>query len=89
MFMPYRFQVVCEFILMPIFIVFPNDSYELFVYTSYSAMEQFVLSVAKTQGAWCKIIQYDGTDELVPTLKYDIQSNLLSRSNVCNSVSTT
>jgi hypothetical protein len=89
MFMLTYFQIKLEFILMPIYIVFPKDDFEIYVFTSYSAMEQFVLRVAKKQGSWCKVTQYDGTDQLMPTLEYDIHSNLLNRRNACDSVSTT
>lgn len=87
MFIFTRFHTGIEFILMPIYIVFPKDTFEMFVYSSYSAMEQAVLNRAKTLGAWCTIIQYDGTDELIPKLEYHIHSNLLVRTNVGDSLS--
>lgn len=74
-----------------LYVVVPIDAKwrDLSFFTSYSAMEQFVLNFARIQKrrpsimSWCEVYAYDGEDELHPVFKYTIQENLtLSRTTL-------
>ena len=64
---------------MRTYIVIPHHSHtwdNVTVYSSFSAAEQFVLQVARmlaqtnVEWDWCKVLAYEGQDELHPTFVY-------------------
>jgi hypothetical protein len=64
---------------MLLYFVVPHHHHtwdDITVYSSFSAVEQFVLQVAamlaerKSDPNWCKILAYEGQDELHPTFVY-------------------
>lgn len=66
---------------MHVYIVVPRYEHtwdEVNVYSSFSAVEQFVLQVASLLARdgrdpnWCKILAYEGQDDLHPMFVYTI-----------------
>lgn len=77
---------------MPVYVVMPKDDLATIehatVFSSYSAMEQYVLKYARARAAlrydadWCTVIMYDGVDTLEKVFMYWSSPNgcLLNRS---------
>lgn len=65
---------------MPVYVVMPKDDLATIehatVFSSYSAMEQYVLKYAQVrvkmryEADWCSVIMYDGVDTLEKTFLY-------------------
>jgi hypothetical protein len=61
-----------------IYVLIPKDGSPMRLFTSFSSIEQVVVTEALTRKAlgyltpWCYVLEYEGLDELVYVMRYEI-----------------
>ena len=64
-----------------IYVLIPKDRTAMRLFTSFSAVEQAVLSeipiriALDMESDWCFVLEYNGLDELTCTRQYEIHNN--------------